>query len=85
MTTKEIEDRIIEVLQAELAYDLVTLDKTLTQLGADSLDYMDIILALEDEFGIEIDSDKYEERVDPEKTTVEQIAGYLAELMEVKE
>lgn len=83
MTTKEIEQSLIKVLETELQLDSISLERTLAELGADSLDYMDLILALEDELGIEIDSDKYEERVDPEKTTVEQIAGYLAELMEV--
>lgn len=44
--------------QLELDEDEVTLDAVVTDdLGADSIDIVDIVMALEDEFGVEIPDD----------------------------
>ena len=59
-TTSDIERRVIEVVteQAYLYPDSsVVCDSKLADLGMDSLDEMEVIMALEDEFGIFIDDD----------------------------
>ncbi|XP_043474991.1 acyl carrier protein, mitochondrial isoform X1 [Leptopilina heterotoma] len=54
---KEIEERVMKVVAT---YDKVTADKLrteshfITDLGLDSLDHVEIIMAIEDEFGFEI-------------------------------
>ena len=44
-------------------------------LGADSLDCIELIMALEEEFGIEIDDDRFEELA-----TVQDIVDYLVSI-----
>ncbi|XP_034481180.1 acyl carrier protein, mitochondrial isoform X2 [Drosophila innubila] len=60
-TMEEIEHRVLKVVSA---YDKVTADKLnvnshfINDLGLDSLDHVEVIMAMEDEFGFEIpDSD----------------------------
>ncbi|XP_017863206.1 PREDICTED: acyl carrier protein, mitochondrial isoform X2 [Drosophila arizonae] len=60
-TLEEIEHRVLKVVSA---YDKVTADKLnvnshfINDLGLDSLDHVEVIMAMEDEFGFEIpDSD----------------------------
>ncbi|KRF84346.1 acyl carrier protein, mitochondrial isoform X2 [Drosophila novamexicana] len=60
-TIEEIEHRVLKVVSA---YDKVTADKLnvnshfINDLGLDSLDHVEVIMAMEDEFGFEIpDSD----------------------------
>nr|BAN20778.1 conserved hypothetical protein [Riptortus pedestris] len=54
---KEIETRVLNVIRA---YDKVTADKLtleshfINDLGLDSLDHVEVIMAMEDEFGFEI-------------------------------
>ncbi len=44
--------------QLEISEDEITLDAVVTDdLGADSIDIVDIVMALEDEFGVEIPDD----------------------------
>ena len=53
-------DKVKEIIVKELKVDAekVTLDARLKDdLGADSLDAVEVIMALEDEFGIEISDD----------------------------
>ncbi|XP_047363112.1 acyl carrier protein, mitochondrial isoform X2 [Vespa velutina] len=56
-TTKDIEERVLKVVRA---YDKVTADKLcleshfINDLGLDSLDHVEVIMAVEDEFGFEI-------------------------------
>ena len=52
----------------------VTMEATFEGLGADSLDIVEIVMALEEEFGIEIPSEDLENIV-----TVNDIMGYLKE------
>ena len=53
-------EKVREIISAELNLDpsKVTLEANLeSDLGADSLDAVEVIMALEDEFGIEISDD----------------------------
>ena len=53
-------EKVKEIISAELNLDpsKVTLEANLeSDLGADSLDAVEVIMALEDEFGIEISDD----------------------------
>ncbi len=74
MTTKE---RIIEVVVEQLGVkkEEVKLEaRFIEDLGADSLDTVELVMALEDEFGIEIPDD------DAEKAkTVGDVINYLDE------
>lgn len=52
-----VDDRVRAVVRAELGFDAdapIGHDATFTELGADSSDSYSLVLALEDEFGIEI-------------------------------
>ena len=74
MTT---EDKVKKIISDHLgvAEDETTLDSNLVEdLGADSLDTVELIMAVEDEFGIEIpDSEEWK------LTTVQQIVEYIEE------
>ena len=52
-------ERLREIIcdQLELSEDDVTLDAVLTDVGADSLDLVDIVMSIEDEFGVEVPDD----------------------------
>ena len=52
-------DRVKEIIVDELGVDAeaVTIDSTLEDLGADSLDAVELILALEEEYDLEIAED----------------------------
>lgn len=51
------EERIKQLIAEQLHIDVVTVtnDATLSQLGADSLDVVELIIRFEDEFSLEID------------------------------
>ncbi|XP_055853740.1 acyl carrier protein, mitochondrial isoform X2 [Episyrphus balteatus] len=57
ITKEDIRERVLKVVAA---YDKVTADKLsvdshfITDLGLDSLDHVEVIMAMEDEFGFEI-------------------------------
>lgn len=59
-----IEQEIIEITEHVLGLDVDAIDSNETQfrdLGADSLDMVDIALALEDHFGVYVDEEKLSE------------------------
>lgn len=47
-----------------LSYSVITLDKTLEELGADSLDVVEIIMEIEEEFSIDLESIEDQFRLD---------------------
>lgn len=56
-----IRDRVIDVLNEQLAVGVpITLNMTKFDLGADSMDDVEIVMALEDEFDIELSDDEAE-------------------------
>ena len=52
-----------------IAKDIITRQSTLQELGADSLDLVEIIMKLEEQFGIEIDDEKAEQLKDVQEVT----------------
>merc|ERR1712242_286749 len=73
----DIESRVITVCKA---FDKITADKLtleshfLNDLGLDSLDHVEVIMAIEDEFGFEIPDDHAEKLLTPNK-----IVEYVSE------
>ena len=55
-------DRLINAIAEvlDLDKDKITADSKFVDLGADSLDVLEIIMGIEDEFGIEIPTDQAE-------------------------
>ncbi|XP_058800304.1 acyl carrier protein, mitochondrial isoform X2 [Phymastichus coffea] len=80
---KEIEERVLKVVAA---YDKVTAEKLtvdshfINDLGLDSLDHVEVIMAMEDEFGFEI-PDMDAERL----TTPGAIVRYIADKEDIYE
>jgi len=54
MSTKEIEQRVIRVISDQMCMDSVTVGMTYEEMDVDSLDSVEVIMALEEEFEIEI-------------------------------
>lgn len=60
---KDILKRVVQIVSDKLAIDpeQITLESTFTEdLGADSLDVVELLMALEDEFGIQIEEEQAE-------------------------
>ena len=73
MEFEQVRDIIVETLGCDA--EQVTMDASLADdLGADSLASVELVMALEEEFGIEIPSEDLEKIV-----TVNDIIGYLKE------
>jgi acyl carrier protein len=63
MAEKSVEQRVREIIceQMDVKSDQVTLDaKFIEDLGADSLDVVELVMALEEEFGHEIPDEEAE-------------------------
>ena len=63
MSDKSIEDRVKDIIVEQLGVsaDQVTTDaKFIEDLGADSLDTVELVMAFEEEFGIEVPADEAE-------------------------
>lgn len=59
-------DKVKEIISEQLAIDASTItenSKVIADLGADSLDIVELIMALEDEFGVSVDEDKVQDLV----------------------
>lgn len=56
------QDKVVRIIAEKLSIDSSTikLESTLQDLGADSLDLVEIIMKLEEQFGIEVDDAKAE-------------------------
>ena len=80
MSSEEVLERVkgIIVEQLGVAENTVTLDASfIDDLGADSLDIVELVMALEEEFNIEIPD------ADAEKVvTVEDVVNYIKENVE---
>lgn len=62
-TDKDIVKRVIQIVSDKLAIDpeQIKLESTFTEdLGADSLDVVELLMALEDEFGLQIEEEQAE-------------------------
>ena len=77
MTTKPVEERVREIICDNLGVrpDEVTMEaKFIEDLNADSLDTVELVMAFEEEFGLEIPDE------DAEKiTTVSQAITYISD------
>ncbi len=74
---KSVERRVIEIIVEQLGVseEEITMEASFIEdLGADSLDLVELIMAMEEEFGIEI-SDEDAEKIQ----TVQDVANYITE------
>lgn len=73
-------DKIKSIVADKLSVnaDDINMDTTLEDLGADSLDVVEVIMALEDEFDIEI-SDEVAEKISTVGDLVEYIKAHVEE------
>jgi acyl carrier protein len=72
---KSVERRVIEIIVEQLGVSTeeVTLEASfIDDLGADSLDLVELIMAMEEEFGVEI-SDEDAEKIQ----TVQDVVNYI--------
>ena len=62
MTDQQIFDRIVTIIQERQGEDFVVTENLSLKddLDADSVDLMEFVLTIEDEFGIEIDDEEIE-------------------------
>ena len=70
-------ERIIELLADHLGMDVSEINENTTfeDLGADSLDVVEILMEMEDEFDVKIEAEKAGK-------TVADLAGYIASVKE---
>lgn len=74
---KSVERRVIEIIVEQLGVseEEVTMEASfIDDLGADSLDLVELIMAMEEEFGLEI-SDEDAEKIQ----TVQDVVNYISE------
>lgn len=73
----EVNNKVIEILKDKLGVDEISSDDHLIEdIGADSLDIVELVMEIEKEFGISITDDE----VDPNFTTV----GHLIDFIQSK-
>lgn len=69
---QDIEKRIIEIIAEQLGMDIAEVSQESTyveDLGADSLDIVELIMAIEEEFEVEISDEDAEKLLTVEQTT----------------
>ena len=72
----EVNEQVVEIIKDKLIVNEVGSDDNLIEdLGADSLDIIEIVMALESEFGIVI----YDNEVDKNFTTVGHLIDFIQE------
>ncbi|CAB4002899.1 Acyl carrier, mitochondrial [Paramuricea clavata] len=79
LTAAELEQRTLEVIKSfdKVDPDKVTVDAHfINDMGLDSLDVVDILMAFEDEFGVEI-SDEQAEKIFTPKEAIEFMKTFL--------
>ena len=75
----EVNKRVVEIIKDKLIVSEVGSDDDLIEdLGADSLDIIELVMALESEFGIVI----YDNEVDKNFTTVGHLIDFIQEKIE---
>lgn len=88
MTKKDITRKVSTILTEQLGTDpaKITPESFISRdLGADSLDQVEIVMALEEEFGIDIPDEDVEKLCEPTSDTrVQQVIDYLADLPNVQ-
>ena len=74
----DVAEKVKEIIAEELALDMeeVTEDATFDDLGADSLDIVEVVMAFEDEFDVEIPDEDAEDI-----RTVKDAVSYLEEVL----
>ncbi len=83
MSTEEILEKVVEIVTEKLGVDAeeVTLDSDLTEdLGADSLDLVDLVMAFEDEFGVKVEDEDVENIA-----TIGDIVDYISKELGIEE
>lgn len=71
-------ERVFEIIEEQLNLSGIELNENLSikdDLGADSIDLVELVMAFEDEYGIEVQYEELEKRV----KTVGDIIEYLSE------
>jgi len=71
-------ERVFEIIEEQLNLSGIELNENLSikdDLGADSIDLVELIMAFEDEYGIEVQYEELEKRV----KTIGDIVEYLSE------
>ena len=65
MSEKTIEERVIDIVvkELEVTHEQVTPEATFEELGADSLDLVELSMAFEDEFDIQVADEEMEKFV----------------------
>ena len=78
ITEKLAKDKVKKIIVEKLSVDSneVTLDASFEDLGADSLDIVEIVMALEEEFDIEISDEEAENA-----KSVGDVVNYLVNLL----
>lgn len=75
--SESIEEQVKKIIASQLAVDAQSIDNSnafAEDLGADSLDTVELVMALEEAFDMEIPDDDVEEM-----TTVQKVINYIEE------
>ena len=77
MTLEHIRAAIVTIVSEQLGLEAsaVKFNENWVAHGADSLDQVELVMAIEDEFGIEIDDDTAENRLTSPQAVLEYVAG----------
>ena len=78
LTTKSVEDRVKGIIAEQLGVEeteVIPAAKFIEDLGADSLDTVELVMAFEEEFGIEI-PDEEAEKITRVKEAVDYIESH---------